>query len=1338
MMEPPEPKYLNVTETARRLGVHPNTVRNWVKQGLLKSQRVPGSKFNRFLAADVDRLANQRGGPASTLQEERSNVRVSVVGSSEYVDATDLEAWARRTESNTRFPELMRRLLAATPNTTAIQVRAGDGVSLGGWDGRAMSAGSAFLPEGRLGFEFGTGAKPKGKADEDYEKRSQDEDAKELVFVFATPRRWSGGAAWATKRLKEHRFAGVLVLDADTIEGWLQASPSVHTWLSEMLGRSPSQAQTLRLWWSLFSKTTEPPLVPELFLAGRTEQRDQLLGRLRQAPQATLIQADSIADCLAFASATLESATASDSTFPVAVVVSGPDVWKRVVEQPERSILIPRFDEPDVAAALRNNHHVLLVADRATAARTAGIELPRLDRSRVAELLQNSGLDFLTAQRLAALARRSLPAMIRKLSHDPRVTNPSWTQPPAVSILGPLLLAGQWLATPGDLQIVEQLTKSEWNDIERTLRQLERSSDPPLRPVGDRWAFASPEEAFILLRDSFTRQDAATWLEIMPTVLLEPDPVLDLPAEERVMAGVRGIHRAYSPVVRDGLAQAAALMGELGSSTVRGARTSLADIASSAVSRVLKAAHEDETGRTWRELADVLPLLAEAAPEAFLDTVGDDLATQTPTVRHMFETDLDSPRSFGTFSPHTHLLWALERLCWSDDYLVPSVRVLALLAALDPAPTSQHGNRPRASLAAVLCSWVRNTGASLATRREAIDVVCRTSPDVGWNLVIDLIPDRRGFVLPPAAPHVRDWRPTRSGVPMPELVEYLHHVVGLAVGLAAGHADRLSALAEQLTNLPPADREAVFEVLEHQSPSELSNEDRFRLWEQLDRLVARYQSFSTAVWALPTDQLDRLDQITRRITPVDDPQRFSYLFGRHPDLPDVDAFDFDARETRLRELRHEALQTILALPDPLAGLEQLARHVQTPLQLGLALAEDASVSIHQLAHWFNPDDQPLYQVATAWAQRKSHGAGGPEWLADALQAPELSEAGRRIVISSAPAVQTSWDALAATGRPEDVAYYWNNAPMHATNLEDIPEAASQLVEHQRAWAAIELVGRGVELGRRTNDNDSPALDAEVVKLVLSSAIQQQPSDQEVSSMTGYTVGVLLDYLEHLGTPSQDIIPYEFAFYRLIEHQREARALNRALASDPRLFVELNTRVYRAKSEPQRELDEQASALVNLTWWVLNGWHGYPGQRADGSLDGAAMLEWVQAARLEFSESDRADIGDEIIGQTFAGSPKGVDGIWPAEPVRDMVETIGSRELENGLVLGKVNSRGVTSRGVYDGGAQERTLAADFRAGSNTTKSRWPRTSRLLRELAESYERDAKREDIRAEQYADEA
>ncbi len=1326
---------LNVAETARRLGVHPNTVRNWVKQGVLKSQRVTGSRFNRFLASDVERLATTRGQAVSSLQDQRTNVRLGVTGSPEYVDATDLDAWAHRMTSNTEFPRLMRRLMAATPNLTAIQIRAGDGVSLGGWDGLADSAGSAYLPPGKLGLEFGTGASPKAKADSDYEKRAQDDDARTRVFVFATPRRWAGATAWAARRRKEQRFADVIAVDADTIEGWLEASPSVHIWLSEHLGRSPMQAQTLDLWWSQFGKTTTPPLAADLFLAGRDEQRDQLLTRLAQSPDSTLIQADSIADGMSFAYAVLATDRAIDAVLPSAVVVTDSQVWQRVVAQPERSILIPQFAEPDIAVALRNGHQVLLMADRGTATRNAGIELPRLDRSRVAELLQAAGVEFRDSQRLAALARRSLPAMIRKLSNDPRINNPTWTQPPFGKTLASLLLAGRWIAHPGDLQAIVQLTQVPWDDVEDTLRRLEKSSDPPVRLVGDRWAFASPQEAFLLLRGLLTRRDVATWRKLAVEVLLEPDPVRELPAEERFMAGARGIRRIYSPVLREGLAEAAALMSDLGADDMVGAQTSLADVAKSVVREVLTSATSDVLGRTWRNLGDVLPLLAEADPDTFLDTLTDDLAGPRPTVLHMFERNADSPHAFGTFSSHTHLLWALERLCWSDDYLVTAARILALLAAHDPESTSIHGNRPGSSLAAVLCTWVRNTGASPATRRQALEVVCRTEPDVGWRLLIDLIPDGHGWVMPPAAPDVRDWRPPRSGVPMSELIEQLHHIVGLAVQLAGGQADRLSKLAEHLNNLPPADRETVLEALERLSPKALPADQRLHLWEQLDRLVARHRSFPTAVWALPADQLDRLDQATRRLQPTDDPQRFSYLFGGHIDVAEVDPYDFEARDTKLRELRHGALQAILALPDAADALARLARHVETPIQLAWALADEPDVSVDQLAAWFDPEDRALCQVASGWAQRKAHLAGGTDWLRDSLQSPGLTTDGRQAIIANAPAVKATWDVLATTGNPDDVAYYWGNAPMHATNLEDLPEAVRQLVAHGRAWAAIELVGRGIHIG--ANAKEEPQVDIEVVKRVLNDAIQQAASERDLSSMTSYTIGVLLDYLERAEVGDQELTKYEFAYYRLIEHHRGAPALGRALASDPHLYVELTGRVYRGKSEAPRELDEQASALVNQTWWVLNGWNGYPGQQSDGSMNGAAMVAWVQAARLEFSESDRADIGDEVIGQTFAHSPVGADGIWPAEAVRDMVETIGSRELENGLILGKINSRGVTSRGVYDGGAQERALAGKFRSDSNATKGQWPRISRLLRELAESYERDAQREDIQAEQYADE-
>lgn len=52
----PTRELLNVRDTARALGVHENTVRNWEARGVLRAIHLPGSGFRRFAAEDVERL----------------------------------------------------------------------------------------------------------------------------------------------------------------------------------------------------------------------------------------------------------------------------------------------------------------------------------------------------------------------------------------------------------------------------------------------------------------------------------------------------------------------------------------------------------------------------------------------------------------------------------------------------------------------------------------------------------------------------------------------------------------------------------------------------------------------------------------------------------------------------------------------------------------------------------------------------------------------------------------------------------------------------------------------------------------------------------------------------------------------------------------------------------------------------------------------------------------------------------------------------------------------------------------------------------------------------------
>jgi hypothetical protein len=86
----PTRELLNVRDTARALGVHENTIRNWEARGILRAVRLPGSGYRRFAVQDVDwlraemfeQLAPATEGPVVNPGRKRSGRLV-------FGDATD-------------------------------------------------------------------------------------------------------------------------------------------------------------------------------------------------------------------------------------------------------------------------------------------------------------------------------------------------------------------------------------------------------------------------------------------------------------------------------------------------------------------------------------------------------------------------------------------------------------------------------------------------------------------------------------------------------------------------------------------------------------------------------------------------------------------------------------------------------------------------------------------------------------------------------------------------------------------------------------------------------------------------------------------------------------------------------------------------------------------------------------------------------------------------------------------------------------------------------------------------------------------------------------------------
>lgn len=105
-----------------------------------------------------------------------------------------------------------------------------------------------------------------------------------------------------------------------------------------------------------------------------------------------------------------------------------------------------------------------------------------------------------------------------------------------------------------------------------------------------------------------------------------------------------------------------------------------------------------------------------------------------------------------------------------------------------------------------------------------------------------------------------------------------------------------------------------------------------------------------------------------------------------------------------------------------------------------------------------------------------------------------------------------------------------------------------------------------------------------------------------------------------------------------------------------------------------------------------------------------------------------------IGEALAGTATDEDGTWPCLAVRDVLEREGDHDLERHLSTSRRNQRAVTGRNPYDGGAQKRKLAGKYRGGADAIRDRWPRSGKLLDEIADDYEADAQREDRQVERY----
>ena len=736
--------------------------------------------------------------------------------------------------------------------------------------------------------------------------------------------------------------------------------------------------------------------------------------------------------------------------------------------------------------------------------------------------------------------------------------------------------------------------------------------------------------------------------------------------------------------------------------------------------------------RRWWSLSDDVRLLAEASPEAFLDAIEDSLDRNDPPIGALFGRDGDG--MFGT-EHLSNLMWALETLAWSPDWMARVTHVLMRLDAIDVQPRKLV-NGPMNSVREIHQLWNPQTYATQDQRIRALDRIRKREPETAtmWKLMLGMLPSGHGVSTPSPLPRWRDFSCEGSETVTWELIGRGAEEITKRLICDSGiDVERWSALLDRLGDLRP-DPGSALNLLEVSKGGFDIVDGTTVLWGKVRSVLHRHRQFPGADWTLPEDVLQRLEAIYERFAPKDPLARVAWLFDRAVALPRPTVGGWQAEQ---HEVEVERVSAVRRIYDECGGgrLLELARMVDSAGYIGKALydtgltIEDVDAVIETAAR---SDDARERGVAhglivsafqdhgESWAEGLIARASGEAWGDEALMT----------ILRALPVGRWIWDQVAQIGGEMHVAY-WEGTPALWVDADgpDAAYAVRQLIDVGRARHALALVAH--------HDRER-RLPSGVLLEVLEQAARQPVEgrlDGNEGTMFQYYVTEALTELDSRDDVDRDALAaLEWTYLRLLEHSRRpAKALLSALSEQPELFIMVLSALFRPSEEsgieePEPSDPEQSRAVAGQAFRLLEVWNHIPGRRDDGSVDGEALERWIKKARVLAKAVGREQVADGRIGRMLSASPTGTDGNWPAEPVREALDLFRSKAMLDGFHIGTMNWRGVTTRMAGDGGELERVDAANYRRWAKAIAFEHPHTGKTLSMLAEHYEERARQQD----------
>lgn len=840
-------------------------------------------------------------------------------------------------------------------------------------------------------------------------------------------------------------------------------------------------------------------------------------------------------------------------------------------------------------------------------------------------------------------------------------------------------------------------------------REILHNPDSPLFLKNGQWKILNRLELWKSLGSRIFDQNLDTFKSIVVSVLTERDPSFELPVEERYAASIHGKVLVHSPELRKGLAEGLAIIGNNPISCINCSQGK----AEATAVLALREIFADADWVLWGSLNSLMPILAEAAPDEFLDAVENALRLSPCPFDQLFSQECNGITG-GNYL--TGLLWALEGLAWDEKYLVRVCVILGELASHDPG--GKWTNRPINSLTIILLPWFPQTLASIEKRKVAVRTLIKEWPDTGWELVKNLLPKQHQTSTGSHKPSWREIIPEdrESGVSPEEYWQQVSFYAELAVSTANHNTVKLSELIDHLNTLPKPAFDQLIQVLSSSAITRFTEEKRLPIWRHLTKFATKHRRFADAKWAISNESLTLVETVADKLAPSSPFNLYQHLFSKRESELYEEKGNWEEQHKKL-DLRRETAVKELLQQGGINAVINFAVSVQSPRQVGYALGgiKDTSIDHVLLPAFLNSEVQKNLEIVNGFVWKR-HNIYGWDWC-DNIDKSCWSNEEIGSFLSFFPFTEESWER-ANKWLGQSQGEYWSRTTANAYQADrNLDIAIEKLIEYGRPHAAISC------LDRMRHDKQKINID-QCIRALLAALTSEEPT----YSMDEYYVVELIKYLQTNSKVSQDqLFKVEWAYLPLLDGYGGAspKLLENRLASNPEFFCEVLRLIYRSKNEdePQKEPTEKSKAIASNAWRLLHEWKVPPGMLEDGSFNEDNYLDWLRLVKNDCTASGHLEVALITIGGVLVYSPSDPDGLWINRTIAESLNSRDSEDMRSGYSTGLYNARGV--HWVDPTGEPEKELADQFRQKAEDVENAgYQRLAVTLRNLADSYAREA--------------